>query len=44
LRRGQSNTVETPIAQLYEKLEVGRRIPAVEKAGWLALIPPVDRS
>ena len=37
------NTVKTHVARLYEKLEVGRRIQAVEKARWLALIPPADR-
>lgn len=37
------NTVKTHVARLYEKLEVTRRIPAVEKARWLALIPPADR-
>jgi DNA-binding CsgD family transcriptional regulator len=33
------NTVKTHIARLYEKLEVQRRVQAVEKARWLALIP-----
>lgn len=37
------NTVKTHVARLYEKLEVTRRIPAVEKARWLALIPPAGR-
>jgi len=33
------NTVKTHVARVYEKLEVQRRIPAIEKARWLALIP-----
>ena len=33
------NTVKTHVARLYEKLEVQRRIQAIEKARWLALIP-----
>ncbi|HYI49706.1 MAG TPA: LuxR C-terminal-related transcriptional regulator [Allosphingosinicella sp.] len=33
------NTVKTHVARVYEKLEVQRRIQAVEKARWLALIP-----
>ncbi|HWT12763.1 MAG TPA: LuxR C-terminal-related transcriptional regulator [Allosphingosinicella sp.] len=33
------NTVKSHVARLYEKLEVGRRIQAVEKARWLGLIP-----
>ena len=33
------NTVKTHIARVYEKLEVDRRIQAIEKARWLALIP-----
>ena len=33
------NTVKTHVARLYEKLEVQRRMQAVEKARWLALIP-----
>jgi DNA-binding CsgD family transcriptional regulator len=33
------NTVKTHIARIYEKLEVERRIQAVEKARWLTLIP-----
>ena len=37
-----SNTVKTHIARLYEKLDVQRRIQAIEKARWLALIPPAD--
>lgn len=32
------NTVKTHVARLYEKLEVQRRIQAIEKARWLALI------
>jgi DNA-binding CsgD family transcriptional regulator len=34
-----ANTVKTHVARLYEKLEVQRRMQAVEKARWLALIP-----
>ena len=33
------NTVKTHLARLYEKLEVKRRVQAIEKARWLALIP-----
>jgi len=33
------NTVKTHVARVYEKLEVRRRIQAIEKARWLALIP-----
>jgi DNA-binding CsgD family transcriptional regulator len=33
------NTVKTHIANVYAKLEVERRVPAIEKARWLALIP-----
>lgn len=33
------NTVKTHVARIYEKLEVQRRVQAVEKARWLALIP-----
>lgn len=33
------NTVKTHIARVYEKLEVRRRVQAIEKARWLALIP-----
>jgi DNA-binding CsgD family transcriptional regulator len=33
------NTIKTHIARVYEKLEVQKRIQAVEKARWLALIP-----
>lgn len=34
------NTIKTHIARVFEKLEVQRRIQAIEKARWLALIPP----
>jgi DNA-binding CsgD family transcriptional regulator len=33
------NTVKTHLARVYEKLEVDRRVLAIEKARWLALIP-----
>ena len=33
------NTVKTHVARVYEKLEVDRRVQAIEKARWLALIP-----
>jgi DNA-binding CsgD family transcriptional regulator len=33
------NTVKTHVARVYEKLAVQRRMQAVEKARWLALIP-----
>jgi DNA-binding CsgD family transcriptional regulator len=33
------NTVKTHIARVYEKLEVARRVQAIEKARWLRLIP-----
>jgi len=33
------NTVKTHVARLYDKLAVGRRVQAVEKARFLALIP-----
>jgi DNA-binding CsgD family transcriptional regulator len=33
------NTVKTHVARIYEKLEVDRRVQAIEKARWLALIP-----
>jgi len=33
------NTVKTHVARVYEKLEVQRRVQAVEKARFLALIP-----
>jgi DNA-binding CsgD family transcriptional regulator len=32
------NTVKTHVARVYEKLEVQRRVQAIEKARWLALI------
>lgn len=37
------NTVKVHVARLYAKLEVRRRIQAVEKARWLALIPQGDQ-
>ncbi len=33
------NTVKTHLARVYEKLEVQRRVQAIEKARFLALIP-----
>ena len=33
------NTIKTHVARIYEKLEVERRVQAIEKARWLALIP-----
>ena len=33
------NTVKTHLARVYEKLAVQRRVQAIEKARWLALIP-----
>ena len=33
------NTVKTHVARVYEKLEVEKRVQAIEKARWLALIP-----
>lgn len=33
------NTVKTHVARVYEKLGVGRRVQAIEKARQLALIP-----
>jgi DNA-binding CsgD family transcriptional regulator len=33
------NTVKTHVARVYEKLDVQKRIQAVEKARWLTLIP-----
>jgi DNA-binding CsgD family transcriptional regulator len=33
------NTVKTHAARVYEKLEVGKRMQAVEKARFLAMIP-----
>lgn len=32
------NTVKTHVARVYEKLEVGKRVAAIEKARWLAII------
>jgi DNA-binding CsgD family transcriptional regulator len=33
------NTVKTHVARVYDKLDVDRRVQAIEKARWLALIP-----
>jgi DNA-binding CsgD family transcriptional regulator len=33
------NTIKTHLARVYEKLEVARRVQAIEKARWLRLIP-----
>jgi len=33
------NTVKTHVAKVYDKMDVDRRVQAVEKARWLALIP-----
>ena len=33
------NTVKTHVRRVYEKLEVRKRVQAIEKARWLALIP-----
>jgi DNA-binding CsgD family transcriptional regulator len=33
------NTIKTHLARVYEKLEVQRRVQAIEKARWLRLIP-----
>lgn len=33
------NTVKTHVARIYEKLEVQKRVQAIEKARFLALIP-----
>jgi len=33
------NTVKTHVARVFEKLEVQKRVQAIEKARWLALIP-----
>ena len=33
------NTVKTHVARVYEKLDVDRRVQAIEKARWLALSP-----
>ncbi|HKR24861.1 MAG TPA: helix-turn-helix transcriptional regulator [Allosphingosinicella sp.] len=33
------NTVKTHLARVFEKLEVQKRVAAIEKARWLAIIP-----
>jgi DNA-binding CsgD family transcriptional regulator len=33
------NTVKTHVARVYEKLDVQKRVQAIEKARWLSLIP-----
>ena len=33
------NTIKTHLARVYEKLDVARRVQAIEKARWLRLIP-----
>ena len=33
------NTVKTHVARVYEKLDVQKRVHAIEKARWLSLIP-----
>ena len=33
------NTIKTHVARVYEKLDVARRVQAIEKARWLRLIP-----
>ncbi len=33
------NTIKTHVARVYEKLNVARRVQAIEKARWLRLIP-----
>jgi DNA-binding CsgD family transcriptional regulator len=33
------NTIKTHVARVYEKLDVARRVQAIEKARWLKLIP-----
>jgi DNA-binding CsgD family transcriptional regulator len=33
------NTIKTHVARVYEKLDVARRVQAIEKARWLQLIP-----
>ena len=33
------NTVKTHLARVYDKLEVARRVQAIEKARWLRVIP-----
>ena len=34
-----ANTIKTHLASVYQKLEVGRRVQAIEKARFLSLIP-----
>ena len=38
-RNVSPNTIKTHVARVYEKLEVARRVQAIEKARWLRLIP-----
>ena len=33
------NTIKTHVARIYDKLDVARRVQAIEKARWLRLIP-----
>ena len=33
------NTVKTHVSRVFEKLEVQKRVSAIEKARWLAIIP-----
>ena len=33
------NTVKTHVSRVFEKLEVQKRVAAIEKARWLAIIP-----
>lgn len=33
------NTIKTHVARVYEKLDVARRVQAIEKARWLRVIP-----
>jgi DNA-binding CsgD family transcriptional regulator len=33
------NTIKTHVARVYDKLDVARRVQAIEKARWLRLIP-----
>jgi DNA-binding CsgD family transcriptional regulator len=33
------NTIKTHVGRVYDKLEVARRVQAIEKARWLRLIP-----
>lgn len=33
------NTIKTHVSRVYDKLEVARRVQAIEKARWLRLIP-----